>query len=100
MNMHEIVEALEKGSKYNPDAITLTIPEGKNMEQIAGIIAKETNNTEDEFLTFINSSSFIESVIEKYWFVTTDVKNKNIRYALEGYLFPSTYELANKDATP
>lgn len=97
MSMKEILETLESGSKYNPDAFMITIPEGKNMEQIASIIANKTNISESEFLKTINSSEFIDKVISKYWFVTEEVKNKDIRYALEGYLFPSTYELANKD---
>ena len=97
MSMHEIVKTLEEGSKYNPDAVMLTIPEGKNMKEIASIVSENTNISSTSFLEVVNDSSFLDEVIENYWFVTDDVKNQNIRYALEGYLFPSTYELQNKD---
>ena len=75
----------------------LTIPEGKNMKEIASIVSENTNISSTSFLEAVNDSSFLDEVIENYWFVTDDVKNPNIRYALEGYLFPSTYELQNKD---
>ena len=32
--------------------------------------------------------------------LTSEIKNKNIRYALEGYLFPSTYYFENNKVTP
>ena len=97
MDLHEIIKALESGSKYNPDAVMLTIPEGKNMEQIATIVSENTNISKEDFLATVNDEDLIDELIQKYWFLTDDIKNKDIRYALEGYLFPSTYELQNKD---
>ena len=38
-------------------------------------------------------------MIEKYWFITDEIKNGDIYYSLEGYLFPDTYAIANEDAT-
>ena len=40
------------------------------------------------------------TLIEKYWFITDEIKNKDIYYPLEGYLFPDTYAIANKDTKP
>ena len=37
-------------------------------------------------------------MIDKYWFLTDEIKNNDIFYSLEGYLFPNTYEFF-KDAT-
>ena len=97
MSLREIIKELETGSKYNPDAVMLTIPEGKNMEQIATIVANSTNISEQAFLETVNDTELVDELIEQYWFLTDDIKNKDIRYALEGYLFPSTYELKDKD---
>ncbi|MDD2435460.1 MAG: endolytic transglycosylase MltG [Bacilli bacterium] len=90
-----IVEVLEKGNNNNPDAITVTIPEGRQIEYAAELFAENTNNTKEELLTLWNSDEFIEKVIAKYDFVTDEVKDNRIRYSLEGYFFPSTYELQN-----
>jgi UPF0755 protein len=100
MGVKGIVEELEKGCKTNPDTVKITVPEGKHLEQIADIVASKTNNSKEDIMTVWNSSEFIDAVIEKYDFITDEIKNKSIRYSLEGYFFPSTYELQNKDVTP
>lgn len=99
MSVREIVKELEKGSTYNPDVVTFTIPEGKHIEDVADIVSQVTNHTKEELLTFWNSEEFIDEVIQKYWFVTDEIKANGIRNGLEGYFFPSTYELMNKDVT-
>lgn len=99
MNVIEIVKILSEGKSFNPDAINITIPEGKHIVEIASIISNITNIDKDVYLNTWNSTTFIDNAIEKYWFITDDIKNNDIRYALEGYLFPSTYELLNKDVS-
>ncbi len=99
MNIADIVKMFHEGSSYNPDAINVTIPEGKNISEIAEIISKKTLVDKNIYLTAWNSNTFIDNVIDKYWFITEDIKNKDIRYGLEGYFFPSTYELLNKDVS-
>lgn len=100
MSTREIVSLLSEGESFNPDAIYLTIPEGKHMVEIATYISELTGKSKEVYLNVWNNSEFVDDVIEKYWFVTDTVKNSNVRYALEGYFFPSTYELLNKDVTP
>ena len=41
----------------------------------------------------MNDNNYIDELISKYWFLTNDIKNKNIYYPLEGYLFPDTYNV-------
>lgn len=100
MDVEELIQTLEKGTTYNPDAVTITIPEGKHLEEVAEIVSEKTNNTKEELLSVWNSESFLSEAKEKYWFLTDDISNSKIRYSLEGYLFPSTYELTNADVTP
>ncbi|MDE5831115.1 MAG: endolytic transglycosylase MltG, partial [Clostridia bacterium] len=42
---------------------------------------------------------YIDSLINEYWFLTDDIKNTDIYYALEGYLFPDTYSFDDKDVS-
>lgn len=100
MGVEKIVEELEKGCHTNPNAVKVTIPEGEHLEEVAVIVAKVTNNSVNDLMKVWNSPEFVNQVIDKYEFVTEDVKKKGIRYPLEGYFFPSTYELQNKDVTP
>jgi len=97
MNLKTIVQVINKGEGGNPDTLNITFPEGKNIRQIAAIIEKNTNNTANNVLSLLKNEEYIDSLISKYWFLTDEIKNKAIYYSLEGYLFPNTYNLKNKD---
>ena len=99
MNVKEIVELLSNGSNYNPDVVKITFPEGKQIKQIAEIIAEKTNHTQEEVLEKVTDKEYIKTLINKYWFLTDDILNTNIYYPLEGYLFPDTYEFINKNVS-
>ncbi len=100
MGVKKITEIISEGNNYNPESIRVTIPEGKHITEIANIYAKNTNNSAQSLLEFWNNKDFILEMIDKYWFIEKDVLNGDIRYYLEGYLFPDTYEYSKKDVTP
>ena len=97
MKLSEIIEVLEKGNSYNPEQITIQFVEGLNVRKIAKVVDENTNNTYDDFINLMSDSSYIDSLIDKYWFLTDEVKSDKIYYPLEGYLFPNTYAFSNKD---
>lgn len=97
MSLKEISEMLKSGIMYDQNEIKITYLEGKNMRWLAKKISEVTNNTEDEVFEVLSREDYIDSLIEKYWFITDDIKDKDIYYPLEGYLFPDTYALKNKD---
>lgn len=97
MSLKEISEMLKSGIMYDQNEIKITYLEGKNMRWLAKKISEVTNNTEDEVFEVLSKEDYIDSLIEKYWFITDDIKDKDIYYPLEGYLFPDTYALKNKD---
>lgn len=99
MGVKNIVKVLEAGNSYNPDVVQITFKEGINMRQIATLISENTNSTYDEVIAKANDMEYINSLIENYWFITDEIKNDDIYYKLEGYLFPNTYEFRNKDVT-
>lgn len=99
MGVEGLIEVLEKGSDTSSEVINVTFVEGKNMRYIAKTIAQNTNNTEDDVYNLLNDSAYIDSLISEYWFLTSEIKNANIYYPLEGYLFPDTYEFKSKDVT-
>lgn len=89
-NTKDIVDVLT-GDYYKENGVTITFKEGKNMRQVAKEVAKNTNVSESEFLAAGEDEEYIDSLISKYWFLTEDIKNGDIYYPLEGYLFPDTY---------
>lgn len=99
MGVKKIVESLQTGSKKNPNEIEITFKEGITMRDIAKVISTNTTNTYDEVIEKASDTNYINSLIEKYWFITDDIKNKDIYYKLEGYLFPDTYRFNNKEVS-
>ena len=90
MKVSEISSVL-KGGGVNPNEVTVTFKEGLNMRQIAKVISSNTNIGYDEVINKSNDAVYVDNLIKKYWFITKDVKNSNIYYKLEGYLFPDSY---------
>lgn len=97
MKVPEIVEALQKGILYKNAECNITFIEGKTFSNIAKTIAEKTNNDEQDVYELLKDEKYIESLIEEYWFITDDIKDENIYYSLEGYLFPDTYSFENKN---
>lgn len=93
MSVKEIVDVLDQGNTYNPNVISVTFKEGLNMRGIATIISENTNNSYDSVLGLLKDESYLNEVINSYWFINEDIKNKDIYYSLEGYLFPDTYQI-------
>lgn len=93
MDVKEIVDLLTTGSSKNENNISVTFREGINMRKVMSIITENTDITEKEITDKLSDSTYLDELINKYWFLTDDIKNKDIYYSLEGYLYPNTYEL-------
>ncbi|MBR3882763.1 MAG: endolytic transglycosylase MltG [Clostridia bacterium] len=81
------------------DEVKITFIEGKNIRWIAKTIAKNTNNTEQDVFNLLEDEAYIDELINKYWFLTDEIKDDRIYYPLEGYLLPDTYIFENKDVS-
>ena len=99
MDLKTIVDILKEGNNYNENEISITFQEGINMRKIAKIIAKDTNNSEQDVFDLIKDKEYLQELIDKYWFIEKDILNDNIYYSLEGYLYPDTYRFISKDVS-
>ncbi len=97
-NLETILKRMQDGD-VTRDEIKITFVEGKNMRWIAKRIAEKTPNTEEDVFALLKDESYIDSLIEKYWFLTDDIKNSDIYYPLEGYLLPDTYLFEQDDCS-
>lgn len=91
MNVKEIVNTLEGNVKS--EEITITIPEGKHIEEVAEILTSKINMSKEDILSYWQNEEVLNSLIDKYWFLTDVIKKEGIRYSLEGYFFPDTYSI-------
>lgn len=90
MSLEEILKILSKGEVCD-ETIKITFKEGKNMRWIAKTISEQTSNTEEDVYSLLKDQKYINSLIKKYWFLTSNIQDESIYYPLEGYLFPDTY---------
>ena len=97
-NLEQIISQIVNGEVANEE-VKITFIEGKNMRWIAKAIAEKTNNTEDDVFNLLKDEEYIDSLVEKYWFITEEVKDDDIYYPLEGYLLPDTYVFENEDVS-
>ena len=95
MTIAEIVDILAEG---NPARRTtrFTVPEGYTVEEIAGLLARDKLISDAGAFTALCKDG---KTFQKYPFIAELTNTAERRYALEGYLFPDTYEIF-EDATP
>lgn len=100
MTLPEVINSLKTGTVMQDVVMRITIPEGKQLTQIAGIIAEKTDGNQKEIMTQLNDKEFLSSLMDKYPdLLTEDILNEQIKYPLEGYLFPATYPFYTEDPT-
>ena len=92
LSVKEVIDVLKKGSVTLATTKRVTFVEGKNMRYIIKTITSNFEITEKEVLDKLSDNDYLDELIEDYWFLTKDIKNKKIYYSLEGYLYPDTYE--------
>lgn len=94
MTLDEIGTQLQEGGLAADQAdARITVKEGVDIDQIGDVIAEETEISKEEFITAIEDEQFFENLLEKYPALLTDASNaKDVKYRLEGYLFPATYD--------
>lgn len=95
MELEQIGRLLQQGGTDQPLELAdarITIPEGFSIEQIANLFAEKTKVSKEEFLAVITDEKFFNTLYDKYPNLLSSVKDgKDVRYRLEGYLFPATY---------
>jgi len=85
MDVNEIIAELIKGGK-NKNVVRFTIPEGYELKMIAEKLSEEGLVNKDRFLELTSDKKYFE---DKFPFLA-ELKDGQ---SLEGYLFPSTYEV-------
>ncbi|MGE7182804.1 endolytic transglycosylase MltG [Peribacillus sp. NPDC006672] len=100
MPIEDIVTSIKTGKLMKEAALKITIPEGKQLIQIADIIAVKTDEDPKKVFKELNDKKFVKSMQKKYpELLTSEIENKKVLYPLEGYLFPATYDFYEEKPT-
>lgn len=98
MDFEQIARTLETGTIYQEVLHRVAIPEGYSVEQIAEQFSQNLPVSEERFLELMTDREFIESLIEEYPdMLSEEILDEDIKYPLEGYLFPATYDITEEE---
>ena len=93
MSLKEVIDSLNVGkTNVLAKTVSITFIEGKTILNYADLITENFGYTPDEIKSVLKDEEFLKELINKYWFIDEEILNDDIYYALEGYLFPDTYE--------
>lgn len=100
MPIGDIVTSIKTGKLMKEAAMKITIPEGKQLIQIADIIAGKTGEDPKKVFKKLNDKKFVNSMQEQFpQLLTSEIENEKVLYPLEGYLFPATYDFYEEKPT-
>lgn len=97
--LKQIFETLSDPTAALTDDVRITFIEGDWVKHMAEKIGASTVVSSEELLSLWNDPVYVRSLMTKYPFITEEIFNKDIRYLLEGYLFPNTYDFF-RETTP
>lgn len=87
MSSESIFRKLTTPIDTEEDTIKFTIPEGFTITQIAETLDTKGIVKKQDFLTAVQDKNYVED----YPFLKDVYQTDNLKYKLEGYLFPDTY---------
>ena len=70
----------------------ITFVEGRRITDYLKQIEVNFGIEYDDMVKKLKDEKFLDELINKYDFLTSEIKNKDIYYSLEGYFYPDTYE--------
>lgn len=83
MSINAVLNNLIRGPEES--VVRITIPEGFTVEDIAALLDKNDLADKEEFCELAKSYT-------PYDYMKEAIQNKDIKYAVEGFLFPDTYD--------
>lgn len=95
MDAEAVVATLQAGGEpiFEDIDTTITVIEGTNLEEISVLIEEKTPFTAEEFMALVNDETFIARLSEQFPTLLNGLADiEGLRYPLEGYLFPATYD--------
>lgn len=97
MTFPEMMKAINTGDFRFISKQSYVLRDGATIPQAADALAEVIPFSSKEILKVWNDKDFLQAQIDKYWFLDKVILKKDIMYPLEGYLFPDTYYLTDKN---
>jgi UPF0755 protein len=99
MSFNAIMSAINEGDFDYISRESIEVRDGARLEQVAAAISEQLPFTADEIMDKWNDKAYLKELIDRYWFLTDDILDKDITYPLEGYLYADTYYVTSDNST-
>ena len=99
MSLKEILDAINTGDFNYLSKNAITIIEGSTVPMAAEAIAEKMPFTKEEILNKWSDTAYLNTLIDEYWFLTDEILQSGIMFPLEGYIYPETYFVTDKEPT-
>ena len=99
MPFQEIMKAINTGNFDYVSKETIEVKDGARLQQVADAIAEQLPYTSEEILDKWSDKAYLNELIDKYWFLTSDILDSDIMFPLEGYLYADTYFVTSDSST-
>ena len=93
MSVDDIFKKLSSSDSLENETVSLKLIEGKRFTDYVDKICETFGFDKEEVINKSKDKEYLNTLIDKYWFITDDILKEGIYYPLEGYLFPDTYNI-------
>lgn len=91
MSFQEIMTAINTGDFDYLSKESIEVKDGARLQQVAEAVSEKLPYSADEILEKWADKDYLNELIDRYWFLTDEILNKDVMYPLEGYLYADTY---------
>ncbi len=91
MSFREIMEVINTENFDYISKESVEVKDGARLQQVAEAMAEQLPYSADEILEKWSDKEYLNQLIDKYWFLTDEILDKDVMYPLEGYLYADTY---------
>ncbi len=97
MSVKQIMDIIADGDYEYVMKDYFTVSEGTTIPQVANVVASKLGISEDQVIAKWNDPTYLSQLIDQYEILTDEILNPDIKYPLEGYLYPDTYNVTGVD---
>ncbi|HJB79271.1 MAG TPA: endolytic transglycosylase MltG [Candidatus Nosocomiicoccus stercorigallinarum] len=97
MDYETISKTLETGVLYEEVFYKVTVPEGYTVDEIGDLLEEVLPVNKDDFIELVQDEKYLKELQEDYPDMLSDeIFADDIKYPLEGYLYPATYDITKE----
>ena len=99
MSFNEIMTVINTGDFEYISKESIEVKDGARLQQVAEAVSEQLPYTTEEILEKWSDKKYLNQLIERYWFLTDEILDKDVMYPLEGYLYADTYFVTTDNST-